>query len=152
MSLLFENLIRWLSPIIPFTTEEAWQSWREEIDDAADLSCHLLRNHELPSNWNDKKLETNWKKILELREAFVFFHEKMRNAKQVKSTMEAEVCFFFKEKTFFFKPNSLQGRSSTSSALRASPASQQDSFVCTSFPCRPNVGTCFRPHPKQGSV
>ena len=75
MSLLFENLIRWLSPIIPFTTEEAWQSWKEEIDDAADLSCHLLRNHELPSNWNDKKLETNWKKILELREAFLFFHE-----------------------------------------------------------------------------
>ena len=33
MSILFENLIRWLSPLIPFTTEEAWQSWREEIDD-----------------------------------------------------------------------------------------------------------------------
>ena len=62
------------------------------------MSCHLLTIQELPSNWNDIKLETNWKKILELRDAFLFFHEKMRNTKQIKSTMEADVCFFFKEK------------------------------------------------------
>ena len=98
MSFLFESLIRWLSPIIPFTTEEAWQSWREEIDNGVALSCHLLTNQELPSNWNDNKLETNWKKILELRDAFLFFHEKIRNDKQIKSTMEADVCFFLKNK------------------------------------------------------
>ena len=98
MSFLFENLIRWLSPIIPFTTEEAWQSWREEIENGVALSCHLLTNQELPSDWNNKKLETNWEKILELRDAFLFFHEKMRNNKQIKSTMEADVCFFLKEK------------------------------------------------------
>ena len=98
MSFLFENLIRWLSPILPFTTEEAWQSWREEIDNGVALSCHLLTNQELPSNWNDKKLEKNWKNILELRDAFLFFHEKMRNAKEIKSTMEADVSFFLKEK------------------------------------------------------
>jgi isoleucyl-tRNA synthetase len=96
--MLFENLIRWLSPLTPFTTEEAWQSWREEIDDDGVLSCHLLTNQKLPSNWNDKKLQTNWKKILELRDAFLFFHEKIRNAKKIKSTMEADVYFFFKEK------------------------------------------------------
>ena len=99
MSFLFENLIRWLSPILPFTTEEAWQSWREEIDNGVALSCHLLTNQELPSNWNDKKLEKNWKNILELRDAFLFFHEKMRNAKEIKSTMEADVSFFLKKKT-----------------------------------------------------
>ena len=98
MSLLFESLIRWLSPIIPFTTEEAWQAWREEIDNSVDLSCHLLTNQELPNIWNDLKLETRWKNILELRDAFLFFHEKMRNAKEIKSTMEADVSFFFKEK------------------------------------------------------
>ena len=98
MSFLFENLIRWLSPILPFTTEEAWQSWRVEIDNGVASSCHLLTNQELPSNWNDKKLEKNWKNILDLRDAFLFFHEKMRNAKEIKSTMEADVSFFFKEK------------------------------------------------------
>ena len=44
----------------------------------------------------------NWKKtgkiFLNLRDAFLFFHEKMRNAKEIKSTMEADVYFFFKEK------------------------------------------------------
>ena len=63
------------------TTEEAWQAWREEIDNSVDLSCHLLTNQELPNIWNDLKLETRWKNILELRDAFLFFHEKMRNAK-----------------------------------------------------------------------
>ena len=29
MKIVFEYLIRWLSPIIPFTTEEAWQSLEE---------------------------------------------------------------------------------------------------------------------------
>jgi isoleucyl-tRNA synthetase len=100
MSILFENLIRWLSPLIPFTAEEAWQSWREEIDDNGALSCHLLTYQELPSNWNNKKMQTNWIKILELRDAFLFFHEKIRNAKKMKSTMEADVYFFFKEKRF----------------------------------------------------
>ena len=67
MSVLFESLIRWLSPIIPFTAEEAWQTWKKEVNNDEVLSCHLLTIQELPSNWNDIKLETNWKKILELR-------------------------------------------------------------------------------------
>ena len=62
------------------------------------LFSSALRNLLLSRNWNNKKLQTNWKKILELRDAFLFFHEKIRNAKKIKSTMEADVYFFFKEK------------------------------------------------------
>ena len=29
MKIVFEYIIRWLSPIIPFTTEEAWQCWKK---------------------------------------------------------------------------------------------------------------------------
>ena len=32
----FEYIIEWLSPIIPFTTEEAWQCWRLEVDKNAE--------------------------------------------------------------------------------------------------------------------
>ena len=35
MSYVFEVLISWLTPIIPFTTEEAWQCWKLEIDTKA---------------------------------------------------------------------------------------------------------------------
>ena len=53
MTDVFDCLIRWLSPIIPFTTEEAWQCWKEDINKKSELSCHLLENLELPDEWND---------------------------------------------------------------------------------------------------
>ena len=43
MKIVFKYLIRWLSPIIPFTTEEAWQCWKNEVDKNAEESCHLLK-------------------------------------------------------------------------------------------------------------
>ena len=33
LSYVFNCLIKWISPIIPFTAEEAWQSWKNEIDE-----------------------------------------------------------------------------------------------------------------------
>ena len=55
MRILFINLIRLISPITPFTSEEAWQSWRSEIDEDAELSCHLLKYEDLPTEWENKK-------------------------------------------------------------------------------------------------
>ncbi|MFL2679706.1 MAG: isoleucine--tRNA ligase [Alphaproteobacteria bacterium] len=95
MSHLFENLIKWLSPIIPFTTEEAWQSWRKEIDTKAELSCHFLKKNDLDNSWNDEKLGEIWIKIFEIRDAFLFFVEKKRNEKLIKSSMEVKPFFFF---------------------------------------------------------
>ena len=46
MIIIFEFLIRWLSPLIPFTMEEAWQCWRKEINTNAEESCHLLNRKE----------------------------------------------------------------------------------------------------------
>ena len=87
----FECLVLWLSPIIPFTSEEAWQSWRNEIDKESPLSCHLLKNKDLPENWRDEKLEKKWEKIFDLRDAFSFSIEKKRNLKEIKSSLEAKV-------------------------------------------------------------
>ena len=95
MSYLFEILIKWLSPIIPFTTEEAWQSWRTEIDSKAELSCHFLKKNDLDVSWNDEKLGEGWIKIFEIRDAFLFFVEKKRNEKLIKSSMEVKPFFFF---------------------------------------------------------
>ncbi len=100
MSILFVNLIKWLSPLIPFTTEEAWQSWRSDIDKNATISCHLLNFENLPKEWENQEIENNWGKILQIRDAFLFFLEKKRNTKKIKSSMEADVKFFFKDESF----------------------------------------------------
>ncbi len=100
MSIIFNCLIRWLSPIIPFTTEEAWQCWRNEIDSNAELSCHLLKKSEIPNEWLSPKLEERWKKIFEIRDTFLLSVENKRNLKEIKSGMEVKAKFFFKDQDY----------------------------------------------------
>ena len=97
MSYVFECLITWLSPIIPFTTEEAWQCWRSEIKTDALESCHLLKKKKLPLEWKQKKLDEKWKRIFEIRNTFMNFVEKKRNLKEIKSSMEVIAKFYIKD-------------------------------------------------------
>ena len=70
MKIVFEYLIRWLSPIIPFTTEEAWQCWKKEVDNEAQESCHLLKREKCLDSWDNKKIIDSWNKIFEIRNFF----------------------------------------------------------------------------------
>ena len=100
MKVVFEYLIRWLSPIIPFTTEEAWQCWKNEVDKDAQESCHLLKRLKCPDYWNNKKIGEDWDKIFEIRNLFLNIVEEKRNEKEIKSSMEAKVHLFLDDKTY----------------------------------------------------
>ena len=100
MTDVFDCLIRWLSPIIPFTTEEAWQCWKEDINKNSELSCHLLENLELPDEWNDINLNNEWSKILEIKNAFTFAVEQKRNKKEIKSSLEASAFVYLKDNEY----------------------------------------------------
>ena len=97
MIIIFEFLIRWLSPLIPFTMEEAWQCWRKEINTNAEESCHLLNRKECESNWLSKQVKEDWKKIFEVRDLFLNIVEEKRNKKHLKSSMEANVFLFIND-------------------------------------------------------
>ena len=92
----FNCLIRWISPIIPFTAEEAWQSWKEEIDEDAEESCHLLNSLDLPSAWKNDEIHLLWNKILIIKDLFASIVENKRNNGEIKSSLEAEVYIFLK--------------------------------------------------------
>ena len=64
MKFVFEYLITWLSPIIPFTTEEAWQCWKKEVNKNAEESCHLLKRNICPDLWKNQKINDDWEKNL----------------------------------------------------------------------------------------
>ena len=68
---IFQYLVRWIAPIIPFTAEEAWQSWREEINSNIDESCHLLKKLEPSESWEKDDLDELWQKSLLLRIYFI---------------------------------------------------------------------------------
>jgi len=100
MTDVFDCLIRWLAPIIPFTTEEAWQCWKEDVNKKSELSCHLLENFELPDEWDDINLNNEWSKILEIKNAFTFAVEQKRNKKEIKSSLEASAFVYLKDNEY----------------------------------------------------
>ena len=88
---VFYSLVSWLSPLIPFTTEEAWQCWREEIVQEKDISCHLRSFDRPPSLWHNPELERRWSMISEIRNTVSNLIERMRDEKKIKSSLEAKV-------------------------------------------------------------
>ena len=100
MKIVFEYLIRWLSPIIPFTIEEAWQCWKKEVDNEAQESCHLLKREKCLDSWDNKKIIDSWNKIFEIRNFFLNIVEQKRNEKLLKSSMEAKVNLYLNDKTY----------------------------------------------------
>jgi isoleucyl-tRNA synthetase len=80
---LFHALVRWLAPVLVFTSEEVWG--RRYPDGG---SVHLLEWPEVPSVDAD---DTKWAQLRELRTAVTEAIEPLRRDKVVGSSLEAEV-------------------------------------------------------------
>ncbi|TIV45156.1 MAG: hypothetical protein E5V86_34285, partial [Mesorhizobium sp.] len=59
---LFECLVKWLAPMLPFTTEEAWLDRHPEA-----VSVHLDQFPEIPQNWRNEVLAEKWRKVRQVR-------------------------------------------------------------------------------------
>lgn len=86
MSLLLERLVTWLAPIMPFTTEEAFQLSHLS---AKAKSVHLLQIPETPSAWRDEDLAAQWEKIFTVRRVVTGALQVQRNDKVIGSSLEA---------------------------------------------------------------
>jgi isoleucyl-tRNA synthetase len=80
---LFHALVRWLAPVLVFTTEEVWST---RFPDAG--SVHLLEWPELPSAEAD---DGRWTALRELRTQVTEAIEPLRRDKVLGSSLEAEV-------------------------------------------------------------
>jgi isoleucyl-tRNA synthetase len=81
---LFDNLVTWLAPMLPFTTEEAWL---ERYPNAK--SVHLEQFRELPGEWRDEALAAKWRKIRQVRRVVTGALEIERKEKTIGSSLEA---------------------------------------------------------------
>ena len=97
---VFNCLERWLSPVLPFTTEEAWFTWNSEIKKNQEESCHLLQFQDLPEEWNDNNLSEKWIFLLEIRNAVSQALEIKREKKEIKTSLEADIRIFFEKKEY----------------------------------------------------
>jgi isoleucyl-tRNA synthetase len=80
---LFHALVRWLSPVLVFTTEEVWGT---RYPDAG--SVHLLEWPEIPQVDAD---EAKWAQLRELRATVTEAIEPLRRDKVIGSSLESEV-------------------------------------------------------------
>jgi isoleucyl-tRNA synthetase len=80
---LFQALVRWLAPVLVFTTEEVWST---RYPDAG--SVHLLEWPEVPHVDAD---DAKWSRLRELRTQVTEAIEPLRRDKVIGSSLEAEV-------------------------------------------------------------
>jgi isoleucyl-tRNA synthetase len=81
---LFDNLVKWLAPMLPFTTEEAWLS---RYPDA--VSVHLEQFSDIPADWKDEALAAKWRKVRQVRKVVTGALEIERREKRIGSSLEA---------------------------------------------------------------
>jgi isoleucyl-tRNA synthetase len=93
---VFHALVRWMAPVLCFTTEEVWQT--RYPDEGG--SVHLLEWPEINADWRDEALATKWGVIRTVREAVTARIEPLRRDKLIGSSLEAEVKMILDEGNF----------------------------------------------------
>ncbi|HEX8309194.1 MAG TPA: isoleucine--tRNA ligase [Allosphingosinicella sp.] len=86
---VFHALVRWMAPVLCFTTEEVW---RTRFPDEGG-SVHLLEWPEIDSRWRDEALGSRWALIRATRENVTESIEPLRREKVIGSSLEAKVLY-----------------------------------------------------------
>ncbi|QCI98618.1 isoleucine--tRNA ligase [Agrobacterium larrymoorei] len=81
---LFDCLVTWLAPMLPFTTEEAWLSRYPDAE-----SVHLVQFAAVPAEWSNPAVDAKWDKIRKVRTVVTGALEVERREKRIGSSLEA---------------------------------------------------------------
>ncbi|MBZ0163258.1 MAG: isoleucine--tRNA ligase [Notoacmeibacter sp.] len=81
---LFDCVVKWLAPMLPFTTEEAWLDLKKDA-----VSVHLEQFPKVPGEWADKALAAKWQKVRRVRRVVTGALEIERKEKTIGSSLEA---------------------------------------------------------------
>lgn len=81
---LFNCLVTWMAPLLPFTMEETWTSRH-----GSEGSVHLEQFPKVPASWRDDNLARKWAKIRTVRRVITGALEIERREKRIGSSLEA---------------------------------------------------------------
>ncbi len=92
---ILKNTLLLMAPILPFTTEEAWEHLPEFSQKRESIHLHLFpeSNH----NWLSEEEKEEWQKIEEIRELVLKNLEEIRNEKIIGDSLEAKVKLELKD-------------------------------------------------------
>ncbi|NLK00655.1 MAG: isoleucine--tRNA ligase [Clostridia bacterium] len=94
------TLVKLLSPILAFTSDEIWRFMPKE--DGSPISVQLTDWPEVKEEYLDQDLEEKWDRIVAVREEVVDALEIARNDKLIRDSLEARVELYPDENLFEF--------------------------------------------------
>ena len=95
LNVILECLLKWLAPILVFTTEEIFNLLNKNEN-----SIHETIYPLVPDNWQDDNLDKKWKDLYEIRQEVNIAIEEKRTNKEIGSSLEADVSIYINEKEF----------------------------------------------------
>ncbi|RVB99900.1 isoleucine--tRNA ligase, partial [Mesorhizobium sp. M7A.F.Ca.AU.002.06.1.1] len=81
---LFDCLVKWLAPMLPFTMEEAWLDRHPDA-----VSVHLDQFPQIPADWQNEALAEKWRQVRQVRRVVTGALEIARAQKVIGSSLEA---------------------------------------------------------------
>ncbi len=94
VGILFDHLVKWLAPLMPFTMEEAWL---ERYPDAQ--SVHMEQFSKADSDWKDDELAAKWRNIRKVRRVVTGALEVERREKRIGSSLESSPEVYISDAT-----------------------------------------------------
>ncbi len=92
LDMLFGALVKWLSPVLVFTCEEAWGLRYPEAG-----SVHVEEWPEIDAGWSDARIAARFDQFWGLRAVVNSVIEPSRKLKRVGSSLEAEVGMIYRD-------------------------------------------------------
>jgi len=86
---LMKTSLLWMAPILPFTSEEAWETMPDFKDKLE--SVHLGMFPDLEVKWLDAELFTEWEELVAIREHVLKELESARENKMIGNSLEARI-------------------------------------------------------------
>ena len=93
LNVLINFLLKWFSPILAFTSEEAYQV----IKNKKYKSIHLQDFPVIPLIWNNYEIKNKWIGIKKVKQVVNAAIEDIRNKKIIGSSLEANVIVYLKD-------------------------------------------------------
>ncbi len=94
VDILCDTILKWLAPVISFTTDEAWLMYRPD----AEPSVHLATFRDDLAGFRNETLARKWETIREVRRVVTGALEVERAAKRIGSSLEASPLVYVSDK------------------------------------------------------
>ncbi len=100
LNIILECLLKWLAPILSFTTEEIFS-----IINKNNKSIHLEKFVKVPNSWNNINLNEKWTILKKIRDNCNISIEEKRAEKIIGSSLEAKIQVKLKSKLYEIAKN-----------------------------------------------